>query len=78
MASYGGNEFIDIHGLGNTLDHTNINVVAKSLDRWLSLSNEEQDQHSRQAHNFARQNLSVEGALNKRLEFWSKKIYSRN
>ena len=74
VASPSFNEFLVDEHLGSVVEPHDIYTIARELDRWLSLSLDEKVEFSDLAFCYARERLSVEGALAMRFAAWQGRL----
>lgn len=74
LATPGGNEFIVSHKLGSIIDTTKKDEIVNALEAWLSLNENDKILHSKKAVAFARESLSIEKAINQRVNFWNNRL----
>jgi glycosyltransferase involved in cell wall biosynthesis len=70
----GGNAFLEENDLGSIVPAEDLRRLRDQITRWISLTPEERTAHSRRAAAFAQEHLSVERALQERLEFWEERM----
>jgi len=78
LTTPGGSEFVVEKGLGSIIDIGDIEQITRELIHWLSLNDLEKQAHEQIAIDYARNYLSVAKALEKRLEFWNRKLDIKN
>ena len=74
IATPGGNDFLKSNFLGTIVKYNDTFGFLSALNQWLSQIEEKKREHTRKASKFAREHLSTEKALTKRLEFWSRRL----
>jgi glycosyltransferase involved in cell wall biosynthesis len=74
VSSYGGNLFLEKEKLGSIINPDDTEQMAQVVDAWLSMSASDRNAHSRKAVDYAQKNLSVNKALNDRIEFWNSRL----
>jgi glycosyltransferase involved in cell wall biosynthesis len=70
----GGNRFLEKEYLGSIVKGADLEGISNAVLYWLSLTQAQREIHRDKAAEFARKNLSVEKALNDRLNFWNSKL----
>jgi glycosyltransferase involved in cell wall biosynthesis len=74
----GSNDFIAENDLGTLIQNGDKNSTIDALDKWISTSDEERSQFSARAHQFARDHLSIEQMLDKRITLWNERMNLNN
>ncbi|MFL7890979.1 MAG: glycosyltransferase family 4 protein [Anaerolineales bacterium] len=74
VISPGGNEFVIGEHLGSVVQPTDIDVITKEIDNWLSLTPDEIEEFSQRAVEFMRTNLSMEAGVSKRINLWGDRL----
>jgi glycosyltransferase involved in cell wall biosynthesis len=72
----GSNDFLPGENLGSLVSYDDMSSIAHELDRWLSLTADERYAFSSRAFQFARNNLSVEQSVAKRIALWNERLNS--
>jgi glycosyltransferase involved in cell wall biosynthesis len=70
----GSNDFLADENLGSLVRQDDINSIANELDRWLALEVDERVEFSGRASQYARDHLSVERSIAKRIALWSERL----
>jgi glycosyltransferase involved in cell wall biosynthesis len=70
----GSNDFLAAENLGSLVRYDDINAITKEMDRWLSLPADERLEVSARAFQYARDHLSVEQSLARRMELWDGRL----
>lgn len=70
----GSNDFLAVESLGSLARYDDINAITKEMDRWLSLPADERLEVSERAFRYARDHLSVEQSLTRRMELWDDRL----
>ncbi|MDX1412981.1 MAG: glycosyltransferase family 4 protein [Candidatus Promineifilaceae bacterium] len=70
----GSNDFLFSEDLGSLVQYDDINSIAMEVDRWLSLTENDQLRFSARSFQYAQDHLSVEQSLAKRIALWNERI----
>ncbi|RME85144.1 MAG: glycosyltransferase [Caldilineae bacterium] len=73
VASPGSNDFLAEEGLGSIVDARDLEGIAAALDRWLSMDEGERRAFGERAAGYAREHLSEDGMLARRLALWEER-----
>ena len=76
VVSPGSNDFLATENLGSTVQPTDLKAIAVELERWLSINGDERAQFEKRAVCYVGENLSMEAAINRRLDLWSERLRS--
>jgi len=71
----GENLFIEKYGIGKLVDTGSVEEVYEAVSYFFDLDRESRTEISKKAREYAIKNLSIEAALDKRLEFWEKAVF---
>lgn len=69
-----GCEFIPQNNLGSTVNVKKLESLVYEIDKWLSLTTSERRKHEKRAAAYARENLSTDKMLSKRIDFWNNQL----
>lgn len=78
ILSPGSNDFVIAKKIGSVVQPTDLEAIAHELDRWLSFTVEERREFSRQTAQYMQDNLSIDAAVNRRLDLWSEQLGNGN
>ena len=74
IATPGSNDFLATLNLGSIIKPYDIGAMAREIDRWLSLTKEEHMEFANRAIQYAREHLSVQHAVAKRIALWDDRL----
>lgn len=74
VSGEGGNTFLEKENLGDVVDAADEAAVFHAISKWLRLSEPQRQAFARRARQYAVKNLSVEHALDLRLQEWSRRL----
>ena len=76
VASLHSNPFLAEYGLGTTVSASDVDGICEAVLGWLAMPEQEKVLHSERAVRYAREKLSVDAMLEKRLAFWAARLAS--
>ncbi|MGE5251971.1 MAG: glycosyltransferase family 4 protein [Bacteroidota bacterium] len=74
VLSPGSNDFVALQEFGSIVPPADLEAITGALERWLSLGPDERERFCARATAYMRQNLSIEAAIERRLDLWSEKL----
>ncbi|UCC50647.1 MAG: glycosyltransferase [Anaerolineaceae bacterium] len=76
VVSPGSNDFLATEKLGSTVQPTDLKALAVELEHWFSIEGDERARFENRAMGYISENLSMEAAINRRLDLWSERLRS--
>jgi glycosyltransferase involved in cell wall biosynthesis len=70
----GSSEFVGAANLGSLVHYDDLDAITREFDRWLSLSESEKANLSERIAQYAREHLSVDQTVSKRIAIWNERL----
>jgi glycosyltransferase involved in cell wall biosynthesis len=74
VVSPGSNDFVAAENLGSIVQPTDLDTIAATLEKWLSLTADERNDFSNKATRYVENNLSIDAAVTNRFKLWSERL----